>query len=569
MGANIGKGVEFAAVIGRSLKRVEDQRFLLGRGTFVDDVALENAVYAAFVRSPHAHAVISEISIEKAQAMPGELTVLTGRDWATAGLGRSPGLWLITSRDGTPMNEECRPMIVDDRVRHVGDTVAVVIAEQRSEAQDAASCVEIDYQIVPAVTDADSALRPDAPRVHDEFDINQVFDWEIGDEAATDAAFTSAAHVTTLEVINNRLALNPIEPRAVAGLYEPAVDHYTLWTTSQNPHLVRRWLAESSLYIAEHNIRVVAPDVGGGFGQKIYHYPEEAVVLWASKIVERPVRWTASRTESFAVDTHARDHATKCEMAFDADGRILGIRADTIANIGAYLSPFAVCIPSYFYASMLPGIYTMPTAYGRVRAVYTHTTPVDAYRGAGRPECLYVVERLLENGARELEIDVCELRRRNLIQTDQFPYTTATAVTYDSGDLPNLLTKLTILADYDGLRAEQRQLRARGILMGIGMAGFVDCAGAGPSKVIAAQGARMGFWDVANVRVHPSGKVSVFCGSHSHGQGHATTYSQIVADRLGCPIDDVAIIEGDTDRIPFGLGTWASRSISVIGTAIA
>ena len=541
----------------------------MGRGTFVDDVALENAVYAAFVRSPHAHAVIGEISVETAQARPGVLAVLTGRDWATAGLGRSPGLWQITSRDGSPMNEVCRPMIVDDRVRHVGDTVAVVIAEQRSEAQDAVACVEIDYQILPAVTEANSALRPDAARVHDEFDVNQVFDWEIGDEAATDAAFASAAHVTTLEVINNRLVPNPIEPRAVAGLYEPAGDHYTLWTTSQNPHLVRRWLAESSLYIAEHNIRVVAPDVGGGFGQKIYHYPEEAVVLWASKIVGRPVRWTASRTESFAVDTHARDHATKCEMAFDADGRILGIRADTIANIGAYLSPFAVCIPSYFYASMLPGIYTMPTAYGRVRAVYTHTTPVDAYRGAGRPECLYVVERLLENGARELEIDVCELRQRNLIQADQFPYTTATAVTYDSGDLPNLLTKLTILADYDGLRAEQRQLRARGILMGIGMAGFVDCAGAGPSKVIAAQGARMGFWDVANVRVHPAGKVSVFCGSHSHGQGHATTYSQIVADRLGCPIDDIAIIEGDTDRIPFGLGTWASRSISVIGTAIA
>ena len=556
-------------MIGRSLTRVEAKRLLVGRGKFVDDVAPENAVYAAFIRSPHAHATIDAIRIEPALAMPGVLAVPTGKDWLAAGLGRSPGLWLVTSRDGTPMNEVCRPMIVDGRVRHVGDTVAVVIAEARDSAQDAAARVEIDYEILPAAIEAVDAVQPDAPRVHEEFDTNQVFDWEIGDAAATDAAFAGAAHVTALELLNNRLAPSPIEPRAVVGLYEAASDHYTLWTTSQNPHLVRRWLAESSLFIAEHNIRVVAPDVGGGFGQKIYHYPEEAVVLWASKIVGRPVRWTASRSESFTVDTHARDHATKCEMAFDADGRILGVRADTIANLGAYLSPFAVCIPSYFYATMLPGIYTMPTAYGRVRAVYTHTTPVDAYRGAGRPECLYVVERLLENGGREMGIDICELRRRNLIQADQFPYTTATGVTYDSGDLPQLLTKATALADYDGLRAEQAQLRSQGILMGIGMAGFVDCAGAGPSKVIAAQGARMGFWDVANVRVHPSGKVSVFCGSHSHGQGHATTYSQIVADRLGCAIEDIAIVEGDTDRIPFGLGTWASRSISVIGAAIA
>jgi carbon-monoxide dehydrogenase large subunit len=554
--------------IGRPIRRKEDYRLLTGQGQFVADLSLPGEVHAAFIRSPHANAEIAAIRVERAEAMPGVLKILTGKDWQSEGLGRSPVLWTVKSRNGKPMNEVRRPMLAADRVSHVGDTIAMVIAETRMQALDAADAIDVDYVPLPAVADTAATLEPKAPLVHPEFGTNQVFDWAVGDGTGTAAAFTRASHVVELSLKNNRVAPCPLEPRSVAGRYEPATDQYTLWTTSQNPHLVRQWLAESTLLVPEHKLRVVAPDVGGGFGQKIYHYPEEAAVLWASRKLKRPVRWTSTRLENFIVDAQARDHVTKGRMAFDTDGKILALEVDTIANVGAYLSPFAPCIPSYFYAPMLSEVYKIPHIYCRVQAVYSNTTPVDAYRGAGRPECLFVVERLIENGARELGVDPCEIRQRNLIQPEEFPYTTATQVTYDSGNYPGLMKQARQLADYEALRAEQAKLRAEGIVMGIGMSGFVDCAGAGPSKLIAKQGAHVGFWDVATVRVHPSGKISVLCGSHSHGQGHATTYSQIVAERLGCDMDDIDIVEGDTDRIPYGMGTYASRSISVVGAAI-
>ncbi|MEA2780775.1 MAG: aerobic carbon-monoxide dehydrogenase large subunit [Rhodospirillaceae bacterium] len=554
--------------VGQPLSRREDLRFLTGRGRYVDDLRMPDAAYAAFVRSPHANAEIRGIDSEPARSMPGVLAVLTGDDWAAEGLGRSPSLWDLYSKDGQPMKEIRRPILAAGAVRHVGDTLALVVAETKYQALEAAEAVEVDYRPLPAISSTAGAVEPDAPVVHPEFGSNVAYDWEVGDEKAVAAAFARAAHVTTLDLINNRVAPSPMEPRAVCGNYDPSIDHYTLWTTTQNPHLVRRWLAEESLFVPEHKIRVIAPDVGGGFGQKIYHYPEEPTVLWASKIVGRPVRWTATRSETFMVDTHARDHVTHCEMAFDKDGRILAVRADTIAALGAYISPFGACIPTFCYAPMLSGPYTMSAIHCRVRGVYTNTTPVDAYRGAGRPEYAYVVERLVENGAREMGIDVRDLRSRNFIMPAAFPYTTPTNVTYDSGNFPGLVAELDNLVTYDELRAEQKRLRAKGQLMGIGLAAFLDSAGSGPSKIIARNGAKMGGWDVANIRVHPTGKVSVFCGSHSHGQGHATTYAQILADRLGCDIGEIDIVEGDTDRIPYGLGTMASRSLTIVGSAI-
>ena len=555
--------------VGAAHTRLEDDRFLTGRGRFVDDIRLPGEVYAAFVRSPHAHARIRTISTARARAMPGVLAVLTGEDWRCDGGGDTAVLWDIASHDGTPMTIASRPIFAAGAARHVGDTVALVVAEDPHAAADAAAAVEIDWQPLAAVTDLAAAVEAEAPLVHGQFASNVSYDWRIGDAAATAAAFAAAAHVTALRLVNNRLAPSAIEPRAVIGAYDRGSGRYTLWSTTQNPHLVRQWLSRDTLRAPEQAIRVVAPDVGGGFGQKTYHYPEEASLPWAARLVDRPVRWTATRAETLTVDIHARDHVSEGRMAFDAAGRIAAVEVDTIANLGAYQSQFGAAIPSVFYGGMLSGQYAIPALHCRVRGVYTHTTPVDAYRGAGNPEVTYVLERLIENGARELAGDSLEARARNLVPAEHMPYTSATGVTYDVGDFPAVLDKARALADLDSLRAEQARLRAAGALMGIGMAAFVRSGGAGPSRLAAALGSRMGLWDVATVRVHPSGKITVLCGSHSHGQSHATTYAQIVADRFGCGLADIDIVEGDTDRIPHGLGTWASRSITVVGSALA
>ena len=557
------------AHVGKAQPRLEDDRFLTGRGRFVDDIRLPGEAHAAFVRSPHAHARIAQISTGKARAMPGVLAVLTGADWRRDGGGDSDVLWDLSSHDGTPMAVARRPVFVTDKARHVGDTIALVVAEDPHAAADAAAAVEVAWEPLASVTALAATVEAGAPLVHEEFGSNVAYDWRLGDAAATEAAFAAAAHVTRLRLVNNRLAPSAIEPRAAIGAYDPGSERYTLWSANQNPHLVRQWLSRDTLRAPEHAIRVVAPDVGGGFGQKTYHYPEDASLPWAARLVGRPVRWTATRAETLAVDIHARDHVTEARMAFDEDGRVSAVDVDSIANLGAYQSQFAACIPTLFCATMLSGQYAIPALHYRVLGVYTNTAPVDAYRGAGNPEITYIVERLIENGARERLRDPVEARAGSLVPAAAMPYASATGITYDVGDYPAVLDKARALADLDALRAEQARLRAGGVLMGIGMAAFVRSGGAGPSRLAAALGSRMGLWDVATVRVHPSGKITVLCGSHSHGQSHATTYAQIVADRFGCALADIDVVEGDTDRIPHGLGTWASRSITVVGSALA
>jgi len=554
--------------IGQSIPRKEDDRFITGRGRFVDDVKVANAAFAAFVRSPHAHARIARIDGTRARQMSGVLAVLTGAEWEKNGGGRSPIVWQVTSSDGTPMKTARRPILTADIARHVGDTVALVVAESAADAEAAAEAVEVAYQPLPHVVEPARALDVAAPLVHQGFGTNQSFEFVIGDEAAVEAVFKSAAHVTTLAFDINRIAPSPIEPRAVIGEHDEWAGRYALHSTTQNPHLIRQWLSRDTLKAPEQMIRVVAPDVGGGFGQKSYHYPEEPTVLWAAKLLGRPVRWTATRAENLMVDTHAREHATRCRMAFDRDGRVLALAVDSIGNLGAYISPFGALTAAPLFTSMLSSLYAIPAIHARVRAVYTNTTPLDAYRGAGNPEGTYVVERLIENGAREMGLDPLDMRARNFVPAAHMPYRTATGTGLESGDFPALVPLLRKTIDDGALRAAQVAARKRGELIGLGFAAFIRASGVGPSRPSARLGSLIGGYDVATVRVHPTGKVTVLAGSHNHGQGHATTYAQIVASKLGLKVEDVDVIEGDTDRIPFGLGTWASRSITVVGGAL-
>ena len=553
---------------GQPIRRREDDKFLKGRGRFVDDIEPADAAHVAFVRSPHAHARIVAIDTAAATAMPGVLRVLTAADWQAAGLGVLTCVHPMPFSDGRPMNEALRPVLAAGKVRHVGDVVAAVIAEDRYQAADGAEAVMVDYEALPAVTDIARALDRDAPVLHEEFGSNLVFEIERGDPAAADAAFAAAHHIVSLTLDSNRVAGSPLEPRAYLSAFDETTGAITLWATTQTPHYLRRWLAKYTLFVPEHKIRVISPDVGGGFGLKVHYTPEIPTVVWASMLLRRPVKWTATRTESLMSDAQARDHHTKARMAFDKDGKILASEVDTIAALGGYLSNFAPSIPGNSYPQTITGLYTNPALRMRVRGAYSNTVPVDAYRGSGRPEATFVNERLVENGAREMGIDVAEIRRRNLIPAEAFPYTTPVGRPYDCGDPPLLFDKLLKLADYDGLRAEQKRLKADGIRMGIGIACFLDKSGTGSSSNLASRGGLHGGYESAIVRIHSDGKATVFVGSHSQGQGHDTTFCQIAADRLGIPIEDIALIEGDTESIPFGNGTWGSRSLSVGGPAI-
>ena len=552
---------------GQPLRRREDRRFLTGAGNYVDDMTLPGMAFAEFVRSPHAHAVIRNIAIDRAAAMPGVLKLLTASDWEAAGLGELVCVHPMPFSDGRPMNEALRPLFAKGRVRHVGDVVACVIAETRDQARDAAEAVAVDYDPLPAVTAIARSLDPDAPTLHGEFGGNLVFEIERGDKAATDAAFTNAHHVTEMTLASQRLAGSPMETRSCLSSHDAATGQYTVWATSQTPHYMRRWLAKYLLFEPEHRIRVISPDVGGGFGLKV-HVCEMAIVVWASKLIRRPVKWTASRSETFTADAQARDHHSKARMAFDKTGKILAIAVDTIAGLGAYLSQFAPSIPGNSYPQTITGLYATPAAWLRVRAAYTNTVPVDAYRGSGRPEAAWVNERLLENGAREMGLDVVDIRKINLIPSADFPYQTPIGRAYDSGDPPALFTKLLEIADYPALRVEQHRLRAEGKFMGIGLACFLDKSGTGSSRNLASKGGLHGGYESAIVRAHSDGMVTVYVGSHSHGQGHATSFCQIAADALGLPYDHIELKEGDTDQVPFGNGTWGSRSASVGGAAI-
>lgn len=551
--------------IGKPLLRREDQRFLTGAGQYTDDVVLPGQTYGVFLRSPHAHARIRSIDVSRASKAPGVVHIFTGADLAEAKVGGLPCGWLIHSKDGSPMKEPPHPVLAQGKVRHVGDQVALVVAESLLQAKDALELIDVDYEeLVPVIdiTKADGA--PSA--VHDDVPDNVCYDWGHGNKDAVDAAFKTAARISTLEFVNNRLIPNAMEPRAANAQYTRHDDSYTLWVANQNPHVERLLMSAFVLGLPESKVRVIAPDVGGGFGSKIFLYAEETALVWASKRVNRPIKWTADRSEAFLTDAHGRDHATKVELAMDAQGNFLALRVKTIANLGAYLSTFASSVPTILYATLLAGQYKTPAIYAEVKAVFTNTTPVDAYRGAGRPEATYVVERIVEQAARDMKMDPAALRRRNFIT--EFPYATPVGLTYDTGNYAAHLDKALKLADVAGYPARKAASQARGMKRGLGYSCYIEACGLAPSNIAGALGARAGLFEAGEVRVHPTGTVTVFTGSHSHGQGHETTFAQVVAGKLGIPVENVEIVHGDTGRVPFGMGTYGSRSLSVGGTAI-
>jgi carbon-monoxide dehydrogenase large subunit len=553
--------------IGASVRRKEDQRFLTGRGTYTDDINRPNQTHAYILRSPHAHARIKGIDTAAAKAAPGVVALFTGADIVADSVNSLPCGWLVTQKDGSPMAEPPHYPLSPDKARHVGDQIAVVIAETLAQAKDAAELISVDYELLPPVVALGEAHR-NASLVHDQAPNNLCYDWHIGDKDQTEAAFAKAHKVAKIDIVNNRLIPNAMEPRAALGEFDQATGEYTLYTTSQNPHVIRLLMGAFVLGIPEHKLRVVAPDVGGGFGSKIYHYAEEAIVTWASRKIGRPIKWTAERSEAFVSDAHGRDHISHAEVAMDQDGRFLALRVHTTANMGAYLSTFAPCIPTYLYATLLAGVYRTPAIYCEVKAMFTNTVPVDAYRGAGRPEATYLLERLTDIAAREMNLDPAEIRRRNFIQPDEFPYQTPVALQYDCGNYPETLKMALLAADYDGFPARKAEAAKHGRLRGIGLSTYVEACGIAPSAVVGSLGARAGLYESAEVRVHPTGSVTVFTGSHSHGQGHETTFAQIVSERLGISIDNVEISHGDTNKVQFGMGTYGSRSLAVGGSAI-
>ncbi|MCA1416053.1 xanthine dehydrogenase family protein molybdopterin-binding subunit [Bradyrhizobium sp. NBAIM20] len=552
--------------IGARVVRKEDKRFITGKGRYVDDIKLTGMTHAYFIRSPHAHAKVKKIDSSAALKMPGVVAVLTGQQLVDDKVGNLICGWAITSKDGTPMKMGAWPAMAPETVRFVGQAVAVVIAESKNLARDAAEAVVVDYEELPAVADMHAAIKPGAPQLHPEAPGNQVYDWVIGDEGAVSAAFSKAANVVKLDVTNNRLAPNAMEPRAAIADYDTAEEHFTLYTTSQNPHVARLVLSAFYNIAPEHKLRVIAPDVGGGFGSKIFIYPEEMVALWASKKVGRPVKWTGDRTEAFLTDAHGRDHITHAEMAFDANNKIIGLKVKTYANFGAYMSLFSSSVPTYLYATLLSGQYNIPAIHAEVIGVYTNTTPVDAYRGAGRPEASYLIERLMETAARQLNVDPAQLRRTNFIT--QFPHQTPVIMAYDTGDFNASLDAAMKAIDYAGFPARKAKAKADGKLRGIGVSCYIEACGIAPSKAVGSLGAGVGLWESAEVRVNPVGTIEILTGSHSHGQGHETTFCQLVAERLGVPISQVSIVHGDTDKVQFGMGTYGSRSAAVGLTAI-
>jgi aerobic carbon-monoxide dehydrogenase large subunit len=552
--------------MGASVKRKEDQRFITGKGQYTDDINRPGQTWAFFVRSPHAHATLKSVDTTAALASPGCLAVYTGADIAKDKVGGLICGWMIHSKDGSPMKAGAHPALAQGKVRYVGDHVAVVIAETLAQARDAAEKVTIEYEVLPAAVNTATTQNAGQPQIHPEAPNNTVYQWHLGDKAKVDAAFAAAKHVTKIDLVNNRLIPNAIEPRAAIGDYDSGRDSFTLWTTSQNPHVARLVLSAFIGIAPEHKLRVIAPDVGGGFGSKIFIYAEETVCLWASKKVGRPVKWVADRTEAFLSDAHGRDHVTTAELALDADGKMLALRAKTKANLGGYLSTFASSVPTYLYAPLLSGQYDIGAIYCEVDGVYTNTAPVDAYRGAGRPEATYVVERLIEVAARELGLDPVKFRKRNFIKS--FPHQTPVIMTYDAGDYNASLDKALEMHDVKGFGARRRASERAGKLRGLGYSAYIEACGIAPSAAVGSLGAGVGLWESAEIRVNPIGTVEVLTGSHSHGQGHETTFAQLVSDRLGISIDSVAVVHGDTDKVQFGMGTYGSRSGAVGMSAI-
>ncbi|HET9855909.1 MAG TPA: molybdopterin cofactor-binding domain-containing protein [Methylomirabilota bacterium] len=550
-----------ARLLGASIKRREDPRFITGKGNYTDDLKLAGMTHASFVRSPHANAKIRNIDTAKASKAPGVVVIFTGKDMT--GVNSLPCGWLLPELKIPP-----HMPLATDAARYVGDPVAIVIAESQSAASDAAEMVVVDWEVLPSVTSTEKAAAKGSQQIHEVAPNNEAFKWQIGDAAATEAAFKAAPVVVKKRIINQRLVANAMEPRACVARYDDSTGDWTLWVTSQNPHVHRLLMTAFVLGIPEHKVRVIAPDVGGGFGSKIFLYNEETVCTWATKQIKRPIRWTSSRREAFQTDAHGRDHVTDAEVAVSRDGKLLGLRVKTTANLGAYLSTFAPAVPTYLYATLLNGVYEWPAIHAEVTGVFTNTTPVDAYRGAGRPEACYLLERMMDAAAAALKMDPADIRKKNFIPKFSDGYQTKVALSYDSGNYLGAFDKLLGMLDYKKFRADQAAARAKGRLMGIGFSTYIEACSIAPSKVVGSLGAQAGLWESGKVQVHPTGKVSVFTGSHSHGQGHETTMAQIVSDSLGIPMDDVEIVHGDTGRVPFGMGTYGSRSASVGGTAI-
>lgn len=550
--------------IGASVTRVEDYRFLTGQGTYTDDINRPGQAYAYILRSPHAHARINGIDTTAAGAADGVVAIYTGADMQTGGL---PCGWLIHSRDGSPMHEPPHPPLAQGKVRCLGDQVAIVIADSLSQAKAAAELIEVDYDVLPAVVDMKAAAGG-GTLVHDDIGTNVCYDWVIGEEGDVDAALAGSAHVTEIDIVNNRLIANAMEPRAAVSDFDRATGEYTLYTTTQNPHVIRLLMGAFVLSIPEHKLRIVAPDVGGGFGSKIFHYAEEAILTWAAGKLARPIKWTAERSESFMTDAQGRDHVTTAKLGLDANGKFTALKVETMANMGAYLSTFASSVPTYLYATLLAGCYTTPVIFANVKAIFTNTVPVDAYRGAGRPEATYLLERIVNKAAKEMNLDPVEIRTRNFIPSDAFPYQTPVALQYDSGDYMATLKRAQELHDTAGFAARRAEAEGRGKKLGLGYSTYLEACGIAPSAVAGALGARAGLYESAEVRVHPTGSVTIFTGTHSHGQGHETTFAQLVSERLGVPLENIEISHGDTNRVQFGMGTYGSRSLAVGGVAL-
>ncbi len=550
-------------MFGKSLKRVEDPRFITGAGNYTDDISVLGMTHAAMVRSPYAHAKIKSIESSAALALPGVLAVLTGKDLVAAGINPIPTGWLLPD-----LKISAHHAIQPEEVNHVGNIVAAVIAETRAIAEDAVALVDVDYDVLESVALGSDALAAGAVQVHPEAPNNLAFDWAIGDSAAVDAEFAKADKVIRLELRNHRLVPNAIEPRASLAEYKRAGDEYTLYTTSQNPHIHRVMIGAFIMGIPEHKLRIVSPDVGGGFGSKIFQYPEEVIVLFAAKKLNRPVKWTARRSESFVSDAQGRDHESVAEAAISSDGKLLALRVDTIANMGAYLTTFAPAVPTYLYGTLMNGTYKWNAIHCHVRGAYTNTVGVDAYRGAGRPEATYLIERIVSMAALELGMDAAEIRRKNFIQPDEFPYQTPVALAYDSGNYEPAMDMALEKLGYKELRAKQAEWRKQGKYIGIGVCTYLEACGLAPSALVGALGAQAGQWESALVRVAATGKVEVLTGSHSHGQGHETAFAQVVADELQIPVEDVSLVHGDTARLPHGWGSYGSRSAPVGLSAI-
>lgn len=553
--------VETSNPFGQALRRREDRKFITGEGNYIDDVTLPGLQYVAILRSPYGHARIRGINTDAARAAPGVKTVVTGQDLQQAGVGMVPCGWILPD-----MKIPTHPPLAVDKVRFQGDAVAAVVADSRAVAEDALELIEVDYEQLPAVVDPERAIADDAPVIHEEIGNNISFTWKVsgGD---VDRAFREADRVVEQRLINQRLIPNAIECRGTVAHFQPGTGDLTVWTSTQIPHLIRLLLT-LTLNHPENHLRVISPDVGGAFGSKLYLYPEDMIVAFLAKLLPgTPIKWLPGRTEDYQTTTHGRDHIDHAALAVMNDGTITGVRVKTVANLGAYLSTFAPGIPTILFGLMLSGTYKIPNIHCEVIGALTNTVMVDAYRGAGRPEATYLMERMIDIVADELGMDPAEIRRKNFIPTEEFPFTTATGVVYDSGNYRPALEKALQEIGYEDFLQEQKVAREQGRYLGIGLTTYVEICGMAPSQVLGAVGGGAGGWESADVRVHPTGKVTVYSGACWHGQGHDTGFAQIVASELGVSVDDVEVVHGDTEKVQFGIGTFGSRSSAVGGIA--